>query len=50
MKKTLITTILALGLGFLSTPSFAAGYIVNGHAASTDEISESDAWRSASPA
>jgi hypothetical protein len=33
--KTLITTALALGLGFLSTPSFAAGsYIVNGHAAS----------------
>ena len=38
MKKTLIITVLALGLGFLSTPSFAAGYIVNGHAASTDEV------------
>ena len=38
MKKTLITTVLALGLGFLSTPSFGAGYIVNGHAASTDEV------------
>jgi hypothetical protein len=35
MTKTLITTALALGLGFLSTPSFAAGsYIVNGRAAS----------------
>jgi hypothetical protein len=33
MTKTLITTALALGLGFLSTPSFAAGsYIVNGRA------------------
>ena len=38
MKKTLIITVLALGLGFLSAPSFAAGYIVNGHAASTDEV------------
>jgi len=38
MKKTLITTVLALGLGFLSTPSFAGGYIVNGHAASADEV------------
>ena len=38
MTKTLTTTALALGLGFLSTPSFAAGsYIVNGHAASTAE-------------
>ena len=37
--KTLIitTTILALGLGFLSTPSFASGYIVNGHTASPAE-------------
>jgi len=38
MKQTLITTALALGLGFLSAPSFAAGYAVNGHAASTDEV------------
>jgi hypothetical protein len=38
MKQTLITTALALGLGFLSTPSFAAGsYIVNGHPASPAE-------------
>ncbi len=37
MKQTLITTALALGLGFLSTPSFASGYIVNGHAASPAE-------------
>jgi len=38
MKQTLITTVLALGLGFLSAPSFAAGYTVNGHAASADEV------------
>ena len=38
MMKTLITaTVLALGLGFLGTPSFASGYIVNGHAASPAE-------------
>ena len=37
MKQTLITTVLALGLGFLSTPSFAGSYIVNGHAASPAE-------------
>jgi hypothetical protein len=33
MTKTLITTALALGLGFLSTPSFAGSYVVNGRAA-----------------
>ena len=38
MKQTLITTVLALGLGFFSAPSFAAGYTVNGHAASADEV------------
>ena len=38
MMKTLITTtVLALGLGLLSTPSFASGYVVNGHAASPAE-------------
>jgi hypothetical protein len=38
MTKTLITTALALGLGLLSTPSFAAGsYVVNGRAASPAE-------------
>jgi hypothetical protein len=38
MTKTLITTALALGLGLLSTPSFAAGsYGVNGRAASPAE-------------
>jgi hypothetical protein len=37
MTKTLITTALALGLGFLSTPSFAGSYIVNGRAASPAE-------------
>jgi hypothetical protein len=38
MMKTLITTtVLTLGLGFLSTPSFASTYIVNGRAASPAE-------------
>ena len=37
MKQTLISTALALGLGLLSTPSFASGYVVNGHAASPTE-------------
>jgi hypothetical protein len=37
MKQTLITIALALGLGFLNTPSFAGGYTVNGHAASPAE-------------
>jgi hypothetical protein len=36
MMKTLITitTVLALGLGFVSAPSFASNYTVNGRAAS----------------
>ena len=38
MKQTLITTVLALGLGFFSAPSFAAGYTVNGHAATANEV------------
>ena len=37
MTKTLITTALALGLGLLSTPSFAGSYIVNGRTASPAE-------------
>jgi hypothetical protein len=37
MKQTLIIKALALGLGFLSTPSLASSYIVNGHAASPAE-------------
>jgi hypothetical protein len=37
MKQTLITTVLALGLGFLSSPSFAGSYIVNGRSASPAE-------------
>jgi hypothetical protein len=37
MTKTLITTALALGLGLLSTPSFATSYIVNVHVASPAE-------------
>jgi hypothetical protein len=39
MTKTLITTVLALGLGLLSTTSFAAAgsYIVNGRTASPAE-------------
>ena len=38
MKQTLFTTVLALGLGFFSAPSFAAGYTVNGHAATATEV------------
>ena len=37
MTKTLITTALALGLGLLSSPSFAGSYIVNGRTASPAE-------------
>jgi hypothetical protein len=37
MKQTLITTALALALGFLSSPSFAGSYTVNGRAASPVE-------------
>jgi hypothetical protein len=37
MKTLITTTVLALGLGFLSTQSFASGYIVNGRAASPAE-------------
>ena len=37
MTKTLITTALALGLGLLSTPSFAGSYVVNGRTASPAE-------------
>ncbi len=37
MKKTLITAVLALGLGLVATPTFAGDYFVNGHAASPAE-------------
>jgi hypothetical protein len=37
MKQILITTVLVLGLGLFSTPSFAGGYVVNGHAATPIE-------------
>jgi hypothetical protein len=37
MTETLITTALTLGLGLLSTPSFAGSYVVNGRAASPAE-------------
>jgi hypothetical protein len=37
MMNTLISTALALGLGLLSTPSFAGSYIVNGRTASPAE-------------
>jgi hypothetical protein len=37
MNKTLFTAALAAGLGFCSVPSFAKGYVVNGHAASAAE-------------
>jgi hypothetical protein len=33
MKKTLITAAIAVALGFFSAPTFAKGYVVNGHAA-----------------
>ncbi len=38
MKKTLITSIVALGLGLFSSPAFAGGYTVNGHAATPAEM------------
>ena len=38
MNKTLITTVVALGLGLLSSPTFASSYVVNGHAASPAEM------------
>jgi hypothetical protein len=38
MKKTLITSIVTLGLGLLSTAAFAGGYTVNGHAATPAEM------------
>ena len=38
MKQTLTAITLATGLSFLSAPGFAAGYIVNGHAASAEEV------------
>lgn len=38
MKKTLITGAVAVVLGLLSAPTFASGYVVNGHAASPVEM------------
>ncbi len=38
MKKTLITSAVAVVLGLLSAPTFASGYVVNGHAASPAEV------------
>jgi len=38
MTKILITAAIALGLGLVSAPSFAKGYVVNGHAASSAEV------------
>jgi hypothetical protein len=40
MKTLITTTALALGLGFLSTPGLASGYVVNGHAASLAEAQQ----------
>jgi hypothetical protein len=37
MKKTLTAIALVLGFGLFSAPGFAAGYVVNGHAASPAE-------------
>ncbi len=38
MKKTLITSAVAVVLGLLSAPIFASGYVVSGHAASPAEV------------
>ncbi len=38
MKKTLITSIVALGLGLFGSSAFAGGYTVNGHAATPAEM------------
>ena len=37
MKKTLVNAIVALGLGVVTSPTFANAYVVNGHAASPAE-------------
>jgi hypothetical protein len=47
MKQTLITTALALALGFLSSPSFAGSYTVNGRAASPAAFSRVPGWSTA---
>lgn len=38
MKKILITSIVALGVGLLGSPAFAGGYTVNGHTATPAEM------------
>lgn len=38
MTKTLITAIVAMGLGLFVTPGFASSYTVNGHPASPAEV------------
>ena len=38
MTKTLILTAIALGLGLVSAPSFAKGYVVNGHARGREAV------------
>jgi hypothetical protein len=38
MKKTIIIAAVAAGLGFLTAPSFAGTYVVNGHSASAAEV------------
>ena len=37
MKRILVITVLALGLGLVSVPSNAGRYVVNGHAATPTE-------------
>jgi hypothetical protein len=37
MRKTLVTTAVALGIGLLGTAALAGDDLVNGHAASTEE-------------
>ena len=37
MRKTLVTTVVALGVGLLGTAALAGDYVANGHAASREE-------------
>ena len=37
MRKTLVTTAVALGVGLLGTAAFAGDQVVNGHAALPEE-------------
>ena len=37
MRKTLVTTVVALGVGLLGTAAFAGDYVANGHATLREE-------------